>query len=203
MGTNALEVVLIPVLEGTFAGIVAGAALVTLIRAVESLVARVSSDARGPEAIQVRSRHSRAQVVLADLVEELAAADAQALGGLGAVAVASGQARARSLGLSTSASRARSGTGSAESTAAGIAELGELVGVEVLGKDRSPPRGDCGPCQGVFQLPDVAGPGSLSGWLRVPRRRVRARPSRAAVPLGGGSAQPGAGCLRVDRVAEE
>ena len=104
---------------------------------------------------------SRPQVVLADLVEELAAADAEALGSLGAVAVAGGQARAMAR-RSTSARRALSGTGSAESTMVGTAKSDQLIGVEVFGQDGPPAGGDCGPCQGVFQLPDVAGPGSFS-----------------------------------------
>ncbi len=100
------------------------------------------------------------KVILADLVEELAAADAKPLGGLGAVSPAGhqgaldrpalhlGQQGAERKGLNGVAGR-------------GHCQVERLRGVEVLGQDGPAPRGDHRPCQGVLQLPNVSRPGSF------------------------------------------
>jgi hypothetical protein len=70
MGTTALDILVIPVVQITLVAMIAGAAILTVIRAAESLVERLSRDPRHLEAICGGSRPSRRQVVLADLVLE-------------------------------------------------------------------------------------------------------------------------------------
>ena len=113
----------------------------------------------------IRSSQGCSRRNYADLVRRArrAAHDAEAF--LSAVLVrlpSAGQRRARSIARrSTSASKARSGIESAISPAAAIAGSDCLVGVEMFGQDGPPARGDDSPGQRVFQLPDVAGPGTL------------------------------------------
>jgi C-3',4' desaturase CrtD len=118
--------------------------------------ARSAARRRVPQATR-----SRPEVILADLVEELATADAEALCRSGPVAAAGRQGALDRASLhlgEQSAQRQRLG-GVADSRRSHVKRL---VGVEVLGQDRPSPRRDDCPCQGVLQLPDVARPGSLA-----------------------------------------
>jgi hypothetical protein len=67
MGTSAFEILFVPVLWGTFVGIVAGAVLLALMNAVEALVGRLRRPARPlPElsrTARVASRRARRSVV--------------------------------------------------------------------------------------------------------------------------------------------
>jgi hypothetical protein len=56
MGSSAFEVIFIPVLWGTFYGIVAGMAILAVINAIEALVGRLGGTARPPEAVPRTAR---------------------------------------------------------------------------------------------------------------------------------------------------
>jgi hypothetical protein len=100
------------------------------------------------------------EVVLADLVEELSAADSEPFGGPGAVTLASPEGALDRPALDVGQQGAeRDGLG-------GVARrrdrrIRRLADVEVLGQDRPAASEDHGPRQGVLQLPDVARPASL------------------------------------------
>jgi hypothetical protein len=51
MGSSALEIIFVPVLWGTFRGIVAGIAMLAVMNAVEALVDRLGSRGRSIEAV--------------------------------------------------------------------------------------------------------------------------------------------------------
>jgi hypothetical protein len=56
MGSSAFEVILVPVLWGTFYGIVAGTAILAVMNAVEALVAWLGRKARSIEAMYRAAR---------------------------------------------------------------------------------------------------------------------------------------------------
>ncbi|HZW32618.1 MAG TPA: hypothetical protein VFF52_18030 [Isosphaeraceae bacterium] len=56
MGSSAFEVIFVPVLLGTFQGIVAGTAILTLWNAVVALVGRLGRVARSIEAVHRAAR---------------------------------------------------------------------------------------------------------------------------------------------------
>ena len=103
---------------------------------------------------------SWAEVILADLVEELATTDPEALGGPGAVAAA---------GKECSLDRPSFHLGQEGSQRQALGRISGgrhcrvewLLGIEVFGQDGSAPRGDHRPGEGVRQLPDVPRPGPL------------------------------------------
>ncbi len=114
------------------------------------------------------SADSGSEVVLADLVEELAAADPQPLGGPGPVPVAGEQGSADRPPLDLGQEGAE-GEFLGRVAGRGEVRVGGLVGLEVLGEDRPAPGGDRGAGQGVLELADVPRPGV--------RRRITARAS--------------------------
>jgi hypothetical protein len=56
MGSSALEIIFVPVLWGTFRGIVAGIAMLAVMNAVEALVDRLGSRGRPIEAVHRATR---------------------------------------------------------------------------------------------------------------------------------------------------
>jgi len=56
MGSSAFEIILVPVLWGTFCGIVAGMAILAVMNAVEALVDRLGRRARSIEAVRPAAR---------------------------------------------------------------------------------------------------------------------------------------------------
>ncbi len=56
MGSSAFEIILIPVLWGTFLGIVAGIAILTVMNAVEALVGWLGRRARSIDAVRRAAR---------------------------------------------------------------------------------------------------------------------------------------------------
>jgi hypothetical protein len=56
MGSSAFEIILVPVLWGTFSGIVAGIAILAVMHAVEALVDRLGRRARSIEAVRRAAR---------------------------------------------------------------------------------------------------------------------------------------------------
>ena len=128
-------------------------------------------------------RRSGLEPVLADLVEELPAADAEAFGGPGAVAAAGEQGAldgpALDLGQEGAEGKRRIGlVGLGGDGRVG----GGLVDVEVLGQDGAAARGDRGAGQGVLELADVARPGASTRSPRAPRGSATGRPSRTSAP---------------------
>ena len=108
---------------------------------------------------------SRAKVVLADLVEELATADAEAFGGPGAVAAAGQQGTLDRAPFDIG----QQGTQRQRLTRDfrhGAVNLCRIVGIEVFGQDGPAPRGDRGTRQGVLQLADVSRPWSVPNRLQ-------------------------------------
>ena len=101
------------------------------------------------------------KVVLANLVEELAAADAELFGRLGAIAATGDQgALDRSpldLGQQGAKGHRAGRVGSYRDR-----YLGRLIGIEMLGKYGPAARGDDRAGDGVFELADVARPGTLA-----------------------------------------
>jgi hypothetical protein len=56
MGSSAFEIIFVPVLLGTFLGIVAGMAILAVMNAVEALVDRLGRRARSIEAVRRGAR---------------------------------------------------------------------------------------------------------------------------------------------------
>jgi hypothetical protein len=56
MGSSAFEIIFVPVLWGTFYGIVAGMAILAVMNAVEALAGRLGGTAGPPEAVPRAAR---------------------------------------------------------------------------------------------------------------------------------------------------